>query len=280
MALLPALFACTPLKLDPPSSEKQTLLILPATHTRKAESNRPAYYYVYEITSDDNRVAPFDAVIKYPVENDMVLVDALPPGDYRVSKLSFFPMGVGDHYYDDNSYPLDEPFTLSPGTITIFQKSFHQTSYNSIPGRGATTSYSFSLDPVSDEQRRQITDTLGQLENFHSWKLVDASNPYIARAQGSWTGKWQSADTSNCGSGGLSARIAGAEMSGSGTSAAGESLTISATIDDNGKVTGELSNAGGRVATVHGGVYHGGEIAGTLRFDSGCNSDWSILKQN
>jgi hypothetical protein len=280
MALLPLLFACTPLKLDPPTSDKQTLLILPATHTKNAESNKPGFYYVYEITSDDNRMAPFDAVIKYPLADDMVLVDSLPPGDYHVSKFSFFPMGVGDHTYGDNSYPMNEPFTLLPGTITIFPKSFNQTTYNSIPGRGATTSYSFEIKPVSEPQSQQIIDTLSQLENFQSWKLVDTSNPHIARAQGSWAGKWESTNSKDCGNGRLRARVTGAEMSGSASSATGESFTISATIDNRGKVTGELSSSEGRIATVYGGVYQGGEIAGTLTFEDGCKSDWSVLKKD
>jgi len=66
---------------------------------------------------------------------------------------------------------MNIPFTLAPGRITIFQKSLNQVSFNSIPGRGLSTSYSFDIEPVTDEQRKQLLDDLGQLENFHSWMV-------------------------------------------------------------------------------------------------------------
>jgi hypothetical protein len=143
MSLL-TLAACTPLKLNPPNPEIQSVLVLPATYTRKSERTRYGFYYVYQITSDNKQVPPYDAVIKFPLQKDMVIVDALPPGDYRVSKFSYFPSGTGTRTYEKNTYPLNEPFTLAPGMITIFPKSFNVTTYNSTPGRGQTTSYSLN----------------------------------------------------------------------------------------------------------------------------------------
>ncbi len=173
LMLMPLLLlaACTPLKINPPSPETQSLLVLPATYTKKSERSRHGYYYVYEITSDNKQVEPYDAVIKFPLEEDMVIVDALPPGDYHVSTFSYFPMGTGGRTYDDKKYPLNYPFTLAPGTITIFPESFNLLTYNKTPGRGSSTNYSFDIDPVTAEQRQQILDTLGQLENFQSWKV-------------------------------------------------------------------------------------------------------------
>jgi hypothetical protein len=68
-------------------------------------------------------------------------------------------------------------------------------------------------------------------------------------------------------------------MSGSGTSENGESLTIAASINDQGKVSGELSNAQGAIAKISGGVYWGGEIAGKFNFLDGCEGEWSVLKK-
>jgi hypothetical protein len=278
MSLL-TLAACTPLKINPPIPEKQSLLVLPATYTKKSQSSRHSFYYVYEITSSNNQVEPYDAVIKFPLEGDMVIVDALPPGDYHVSKFSYFPMGTGDHTYGKNTSPLNYPFTLGPGTITIFQESFNLLSYNSIPGRGATTSYSFKIDPITDEQRQQILDTLGELENFQSWNVLDTSNAHILRAQGSWSGSWESPSTESCGNGDLRVKVIGSKLSGSGTSASGESLTIAANINEQGKITGELSNPQVLLANVSGGIYSGGEIAGKFIFLDGCESKWSIFKK-
>jgi hypothetical protein len=278
MSLL-TLVACTPLKINPPSPEKQSLLVLPVTHTRKAQSNMPAFYYVYQITSDNQQVAPYDAVIKFPVQEDMVIVDVLPPGDYRVSKLSVFPMGVGDHTYGNNAHPMNEPFTLAPGMITIFPKSFNLLTYNAIPGRGLSTTYARDIEPVTDEQRQQILNALGQLENFQSWNVLDTSNAHILRAQGSWSGSWESPSTESCGNGDLRVKVIGSKLSGSGTSASGESLTIAANINEQGKITGELSNPQVLLANVSGGIYSGGEIAGKFIFLDGCESKWSIFKK-
>jgi len=277
MSLL-TLAACTPLKINPPTPEKPSLLVLPVTYTKKSQNNRHAFYYVYEITSDDNQVEPFDAVIKFPIEEDMVIVDALPPGDYRVSKFSYFPMGTGDHTYGKNTRTRKDQFTLSAGMITIFPKSFNLLSYNATPGRGSSTSYRFDIDPVTDEQKQQILDTLSQLENFQSWRLL-TDNPYVLRAQGLWGGSWESSSTDNCGNGKISVMVAGPDLKGSAVSADGESLMVVANINDQGKVVGKLLNMQGLAAKVSGGIYSGGEIAGKFTFLDGCESKWSVLKK-
>jgi len=277
------LVACTPLKINPPTPEKPSLLVLPVTHTKKAQSNQPAFYYIYEITDEDSLLAPYDAVIKFPVQEDMVIVDALPPGDYRVSKLSIFPMGVGDHTYANNTNPMNEPFTLAPGMITIFPKSFNLLTYNSIPGRGLSTTYARDIEPVTDEQRKQILNSLGQLENFQSWEVLDTSNVHVLHAQGNWSGSWQSTNAEGssegeCDSGELRVKITGATLSGSGVSAGGESLTLTAHINHQGKIAGELSNSQGLVANVSAGLFWGGEIVGKFTFLDGCESQWNVLK--
>ena len=273
------LTACTPLRIDPPTPEKQSLLVLPATYTKKSERSRHGYYYVYGITSDENLTEPYDAEIRFPLEGDMVIVDALPPGNYHISSFSFFPMGSGGRYYDQNTTKLNYPISLAPNAITIFPYSFDLLSYNKTPGRGATTSYSFDINPVGGEQRKQIMETLAGLDNFESWKMFEEPSPHLERAQGRWAGKWESQGSGDCGSGTLKASVAGTEMSGSGTAGGGKSLTLSATIDDKGKVTGELSDGQGTFARLSGGVYWGGQISGTLDFDNDCEGEWSVLKK-
>jgi hypothetical protein len=277
MSLL-TLAACTPLKLNPPSPEIQSVLVLPVTHTNKAVAYRPGFYYVYQITSDDNQVAPYDAVIKFPTQKDMLIVDALPPGSYRVSKLSIFPVGAGDHTYGDNSRSRNDPFTLAPGMITIFPKSFNLLTYNAIPGRGATTTYAYDIEQVTDEQRQQILNTLAGLANFQSWEVLDTGNKFVARAQGNWNGSWQSTGADDCGSGELHVKVLGSKLSGSGVSAGGESLTLAANINHQGKITGELSNSQGLLAKVSAGLFWGGEIVGKFHYLDGCEGQWNVLK--
>ena len=277
---LALLASCTPLKLDPPGPDKQSVLVLPATHTRKAQSNKPAYYYVYQITGREQQIEPYDAVIKYPVEDDIVLIDTLPPGGYKVSRFSFYPMGVGDHTYGNNSRSLNEPFFLAPGAITIFPKSLNLTTYNATPGRGASTNYSTKMEAVTPTQRRELIETLKQLPNFESWTLMDADSKQNLKSQGYWAGKWESTETGDCSSGKIIAKVEGKNMTGTGTSRDQKSLSLVATINDKGKVAGSLLDDEDTVALVYGGVYAGGEIAGKIVFTDGCESYWSVLKRN
>lgn len=170
---LSMLASCARLSIDQPSESHQSLLVLPATHTNKAQVVRHGFYYVYQISSDDSSVPPYDAVFRFPLTGDMLMVDALPPGDYRVSRFTFLPRGVGDHTYSNNTVVRNDRFTLRPGTITLFDKSLNLLTYNPIVGRGASTSYQMDIEPVTPEQRQRILQTLGQLENFHSWQVLE-----------------------------------------------------------------------------------------------------------
>jgi len=275
---LAMLTSCAPLSIDPPGAAQESLLVLPVTLTHKAEQRRYGFDYVYTITSDDNRVAPYQAVFRFPPQDDMLIVNSLPPGSYRVANLKVRPVGTGDHSYSGTARTVNEPFILAPGMITILSKSLNLTTYNAIPGRGASTSYLSEIEPVSSAQRRQILERLGQLENFQAWKVLDSHNRPMLRAQGSWSGSWTSS-TGDCGNGDLQFAVAVFELNGSGTSARGEPLTIAASINEQGKVSGDLSNDQTRVAKVSGGIFSGGEMAGKFSFLDGCESQWSVVKQ-
>jgi hypothetical protein len=170
MSLL-LLSACARLSIEPPGPSNQTLLVLPTTHTNKAQRVRHAFYYVYEISSEDRQVDPYRVVIKFPVEGNILIVNSLPPGEYSLSKFIFLPRGTGDHTYGNNSQNHYLPFTLTAGEITIFNQSLNLLTYNATAGRGSSTSYKFDIEPVTGEQRHNILLTLGELKNFDSWKV-------------------------------------------------------------------------------------------------------------
>ena len=170
---LSMLTSCARLSIEPPTPEKQSLLVLPATHTNKAQMVRHAFYYVYEITSDDNQLPPYEAAIRFPLPDGVLIVDSLPPGDYRVSSFSYVQTRTGDRTYGKDTAARNDRFTLRPGTITIFDKSLNLLTFNPIVGRGGTTSYKMNIERVTPEQRQRILQTLGQLENFHSWKVQE-----------------------------------------------------------------------------------------------------------
>lgn len=163
--------SCARLSIEPPGPSNQSLLVLPVTHTNKAQQLRHGFYYVYEITRDDEQTPPVEIDIKFPLEGDMLIVNSLPPGKYHVSKFSTLPLGSGDHTYNNIGRPRYDSFTLLPGTITIFDKSLNLLTYNATAGRGLSTSYRVDIDPLSKQQKRKILLTLGQLEHFQSWQV-------------------------------------------------------------------------------------------------------------
>ncbi len=102
----------------------------------------------------------------------MLIIDTLPPGNYRVDKFIFKTVGSGDFTYGQNVLPRNDKFKLERGWITIFSKSLNVRIFNKTPGRGGNTSYSFDLYPVTREQEEAILGTLKTLPNFEAWGLA------------------------------------------------------------------------------------------------------------
>jgi hypothetical protein len=172
--VIPMLFllitSCASLKINPPSPDKQTILVLPVLVTNRAErAGQHAFYYIYEIVNEDDLSITYEAVIKTPVKGDMLIIDTLPPGNYRVDKFMFKTVGAGDFTYGQNVFPRNDKFKLERGRITIFSKSLNVRLFNKTAGRGSDTSYSFDLYPVTREQEEAILATLKTLPNFEAW---------------------------------------------------------------------------------------------------------------
>ena len=64
---------------------------------------------------------------------------------------------------------------MEPGTITVFMRSLNLEMFNSIPGRGSSTSYSISLDDVTPSQYEEITRSLQSQPSFGRWRLKTKS---------------------------------------------------------------------------------------------------------
>ncbi len=162
--------SCAELKIDPPGPDKQTLLVLPVLVTNQAErAGQHGFYYIYEIVNEEDPAITYKAVIKTPVKGDMVIIDTLPPGNYRVDKFMFKTVGSGDFTYGQNVFPRNDKFKLERERITIFSISLNVRIFNKIPGRGSETSYSFDLYPVTREQEEAILVTFKALPNFNAW---------------------------------------------------------------------------------------------------------------
>ena len=175
LRIVPMLFllitSCASLKINPPSPDKQTILVLPVLVTNQAQkAGKHGFYYIYEIVNEDGPpLIPLEVVIKTPVKGDMLMIDTLPPGNYRVDKFMFKTVGAGDFTYGQNVFPRNDKFELESGKITIFSMSLNVRLFNKIPGRGMETSYSFDLYPVTWEQEEAILAALKTLPNFEAW---------------------------------------------------------------------------------------------------------------
>ncbi len=162
--------SCAELKIEPPGPERQALLVLPVLVTNQAQrAGQHGFYYIYEIVNENDSAITYQAVIKTPVKGDMLIIDTLPPGNYRVDKFIFKTVGSGDFTYGQNVFPRNDKFKLEWGRITIFSKSLNVRIFNKIPGRGSNTSYSFDLYPVTPEQEEAILATFKTLPNFEAW---------------------------------------------------------------------------------------------------------------
>jgi hypothetical protein len=150
--------------------------MLPFTINNRAQQRGQLYFhYMYEIVSIDQAMEPLVVVFKQRMDGDVVIVDSLPPGDYRVSAFSFVPAGAGsvEHSYGDNRQELDIDFELEAGSITILPYSLNLEIFNSIPGRGMTTSYSSSLDEVTRPQMLELAKKLQSQKYFDRWKIMN-----------------------------------------------------------------------------------------------------------
>ena len=171
LIVLCLLSACGTLKIEPPGPDRQTILVLPVQVTNKSEHSKHGFYYIYDIVDEDSGDSVEEAIFKLPLKGDMLIVDTLPPGRYRVDRFIFKTVGSGDFTYGNNIQSRNDRFTLEAGKITVFSKSLNVLLYNKIPGRGSQTSYNFSMESVGVAQRRQIDETLQSLPNFELWEM-------------------------------------------------------------------------------------------------------------
>lgn len=166
--------SCAQLKIDAPGSSAQTLLVIPVEVVSNVVSVRHGFYYQYEITSANDTSFAHNVDIKLPLPGDMLIVDALPPGDYYVRKFTFLPIGGGDRTYGNNSTPRFDAFSLKRGKITIFSRSLKVTMRNRNPGYAETIVYRFDIVPLGDVQKKAILNTLKSLPNFGAWEAPDS----------------------------------------------------------------------------------------------------------
>jgi len=170
MLMLFLVSACASVKIDSPGPEVQSILILPY-YKLDTTGWGPGYIYHYYIVNLGDDSITYEAKFDQSGKEGYLLVDSLPPGNYRVDKVTVNPVGVGTRNYDRSEYRRNEKFKLVAGKITIFQKSIHvfHTKDPLDPGRSWT---SFRIVPTFSNRRNNILGKLEKQENFDKWEVL------------------------------------------------------------------------------------------------------------
>jgi len=170
LLLLFLVSSCASVKIVPPGSEVQTILILPYSKLDTTGWSA-GYIYHYNIVNLGDDSITYEAKFNQSGKEGYLVVNSLPPGNYRVDKVIVNPVGTGIRDFDRSEYRRNEKFKLVAGKITIFQKSIHayQIKDSTDPGRSFS---GFRIDPVFPDRRNNILEKLGKQENFDKWEVL------------------------------------------------------------------------------------------------------------
>ena len=175
--LLLLVTSCASLKLDPPSPDKQAILVLPVKVADTSTATSHAFYYIYEIVRDidevvtDTSINPYKAIFKLPIKGDMLIVDSLPPGNYFVNKFEIKSVQRSGFTLGNNVQPRNDKFKLESGKITVFSKSLN-VSMKNMGSAGIVIKYDHSMMTVTDTQKEEVLTTLKKLPNFETWDVL------------------------------------------------------------------------------------------------------------
>jgi hypothetical protein len=165
--------ACETLQLPGPATSESTLLLLPFTVDNRSQhgGGNLGFIYDYEIVSVDNSMEPINVAFARKMDGDVIVVDSLPPGNYKVTSIGVSTSGSGDFSYDDNRADLGIDFEMRAKAITILPFSLNIEMYNAIPGRGMSITYSEAIELVTDAQKTALLNRLREQKYFDQWTL-------------------------------------------------------------------------------------------------------------
>ncbi len=164
--------SCAVLKLDPPGSDIQSILILPfkVTDNTKSGSSKYEFKYGYEIVNVDDESIKYEAFFQLSNKDGILIVDFIPPGYYFVNKISVFRIGSGIRTFGKERTSRYDTFELESGMITIFPISL-DISVVDHPTEPGSRQYYSNTSLVNQSQKEQIFKQLKELENFDKWEV-------------------------------------------------------------------------------------------------------------
>ena len=168
------LTACVSLTIPPPSEQVSTLLALPFVLDSRSQQGGPmGFHYIYDIASTDGGGIRQSVKFKERQDKDIMLVDSLPPGEFRVVSISLVPAGSGEHTYGNNKQAVDFRFRMEAGKITVFPKLLTVERYNATVGRGMSTNYRDTVSDLSSDKLDEIVKILSELPNYEMWTVAE-----------------------------------------------------------------------------------------------------------
>lgn len=171
LLLVSLVAACAGPQINAPGPGVQALLVIPVELEARVVRPVFGFYYVYEINRSEDESFKHEIEIRFPVAEDLLIVDTLPPGDYFVRRLYVRPLGSGDKKIARSSIHRYDPFTLKAGKITIFSKTLKLSMRNQDPGRFGTVLSRIDMIPLSSSRKNEVLATLNGLPNIETWEI-------------------------------------------------------------------------------------------------------------
>ena len=166
--------SCATSNIPARESIDSTLLLLPFSVENRAQhgAGKLGYHCDYEIVSVDNSVEPINVFFDQWAKLGSIVVDSLPPGQYRLESFGLNPAGGGNKGDPGDRIPLGYGFELKAGEATVFPFSLNIEIYNPTAARSMERIFSPRIDALTEDQREELLKELGKQENLADWTVI------------------------------------------------------------------------------------------------------------
>lgn len=148
-----------------PEDGSDTLLVINRILDRNTSESSFVKYKLYI----DGETEPY---ISFDSSDKMLLVLGLTPGDHVIDAIHATNPSNGNSYVMRGSESV--PFTLKQGWITILDRSVVSTVKATTSGRSTTITQSFTIAPLTEEEKNELLDDIADSENGMLWEPVSS----------------------------------------------------------------------------------------------------------
>lgn len=267
--------ACAKVPMEPLGRDVQTLLVLPIFVENKSQRKNYVFDYKYDIVNTDGEGLVAEAIFKLPVQEEFLVIDYLPPGNYSVRKSTILPSGGGTLLGDgSNSKKRDFRFRLEEGKITIFDQAL-------VIRKNAHSIYNtltlYSMEPLTATQYREIYAGLQAYPNFGQWQITNHDRDGVPELQGPWRVKADTAIDEDCGWQSLQMSVEGSFILGWGIDRNGKPFELNGIVKRNGAVKADAADGLEQAGSLWGN-FSDGEFRGFYRDADNCRRLLRLVK--